>query len=316
MILHYCQAIPFKLHPLYIRVCSEFRKNDADAKFIALLTDYTAFIYPRTIAFSVFGYSNKILAPRFSIHESQEDFALGFEDCAGDERDFISSEDCVELFKLLIAALDTIGLNHILVLDLFGANAIDMVVINHLYEVIAKNKSVIKLIVLAAEKFIKIISNNLISEDVSLVSTERDMFDNIMEMVRSDEYTYHLSIELPATIDAIESAMKTSSFYDNIARSLRLVIEFTGLGYISFFALNYINVLIHSLSHGYGLITEIEENELTKKNRDYLCEYHFFDINRWRTKKDKWIVSTGNNPGYVGTFMFNQRTYKMIASGF
>jgi len=275
----YYKIYPSKNHKILGRIKNSFLEMDADEDALTLLANNTAFIYPKTISFSVAGYRADVFEkPLDADSVSYDRIVMSLE---GERPEVIEFRNITVFFTLLFKSFCKLNFSPLLIIDLRNSSTIDNSALLDILE-ISKSLNFQNRIILFGPDYIRpIIEAHIPLANYShlhLIHSDQELQDFYYRYETQEERVLKIRLAGNLTPSSLENIL-ADSIEGIIEDKFLVILELSELNNISFFSLNILNLFIHTLAHEYGVIFNINFENSSRITREKLLDFRTLKAN-------------------------------------
>lgn len=317
---------PHKTHHILTEIKHHFLKSLTGDNLLNILQNNVVFIYPQTISISFIEYPVIFDSFNLSKDKINDDDVVMLREGDIKTNSVLSKGDWFSFFDNLILSLKSINFSPTIILDLRKLRIIDE---DLLYDIINKylfDSTIFHIIIFfhpdisddQMKSFTENLKINLKINKISYINQIENLtfyYDNLI----SDSKSITIKLKGNLTLMSIENKSNID-IYNNLKDKILISLDISNLNNISFFALNMLNHIIHTISHEFGLLWELNQPSKNNKITNKFITYRFHEVNKLFLNNNEWYQSPvgQDNMSYemdFGVFLFDKvRRGKIVRS--
>jgi len=315
MIEHVLEFFGFKNHPILKKIEQRLQLADAGLFSLELLRNNVLFIYPKIISFSFQGYSHELPNYLVQTRRMADDKEVMLRE-GEQEFEFTSNKDAyLNFFRLLLNACNHLQLNAVFVIDLRAARTLDETIIRPIVDLF--NNSNKKVLLFLSENTERKLVTSSLPEGYEFLFSADEFASYIEKLIMDPINILHLPLSGKLTLFSFDETLKQMDFYNKLQDAYLVFLGLQHLSNMSAFCIYFLNVLIHSVSHNYGVIWDVGlESAKTHLSRTLTC-YRTFEVNKLFLRH-KAISAPAKelDPKNFGIYLFDKNTWANVLGRF
>lgn len=315
MIDHLFKEIPFSKHPLYALLKNDILLYSHTQLVLDILENYTTFIYPKTLSFS-FGHhcfqGIKDDVRRFNI----EDQVLMSEG-QKDNSQYISRKCFIDFFLELSLIFERLKFNPILVFDLFTTRFFDQSSIMDVIDILDGHSMKFNILLLIPYNIKNYIDESTYIQKSSVFFSKDSLLKYLYNYVLKPENILTVTFKGIVTLKSLDKFFESIDFYSNIYNKFIIEFDFNNVIKFNSHSLFLISLIIHSLSHQFGIVSRIKIDSAKNNVISLLNTFRIFKINQYFLFDEKVSdIKFDYDKPVFGIYLFDKSFFRQTIDKF
>jgi len=317
MLSHLFKEIPFSKHPLYNLFKVNISLSSHNQLLLDILEKYTSFIYPKTLSFSFGHHSFQ------SIKDDVREFDAGMEEQVllsegeSDDHQYVSRKGFLDFFLELSSLFDRLNFNPILVFDLSATRFIDQSAIMDVIDILDGHSLKFNILLLIPNSIKNYIDESAYIKKSSVFFSKDSLYKYLYNYVSKIDNVLAVNFKGIVTLKTLDEYFKSIDFYSNINNKFVVEFNFNNVLNISTFSLFVFSLIIHTLSHQFGIVSRIKIDSAKKSVVSLLKIFRIFNINQFFLFDEKSIdVKHDYEKPVFGIYLFDKSYYRQLINKF
>jgi len=244
----------FKSHPFLKKIEDQLKFMHVDDSSLQLFGNNILLIYPKILSFSFQPYTNEMANFTLQSSDTQQETKVMLREGKQQFPPLLTGDEYLRFYDDLIKALNHLGLGALFVLDLRNARTLDETIISPMLALIRKSN--FQALCFSNEDMKGTLAN-LPNEGCSFVFSRSDFISYLENFLKDPQTFLNLPFSGKLTLSLLEEVLKANNFYGCLNSHFLISLDLREVTGISFFCLNFLNILIPSVSHQYGVMWQV-----------------------------------------------------------